>query len=81
MTKQNAIKQLEAERAVLDAIDETEWEYQLPHAWSDGTTVSVASLLDYEYEGANHEGGHAKQMKEHFSNKMNPPKGRSPIGD
>lgn len=30
--------------------------------WSDGTLLTLPSLFEYEYEGAGHEGGHAKQI-------------------
>lgn len=49
----------------MEQISEGEWKYQSKkQTWSDGTPVTVYSLFAYEYEGEDHEGGHAKQIKE-----------------
>ena len=50
----------------VERLSDDEWRYQIPHTWPDGTPLTIGSLFDYEYEGANHEGGHAKQIREHF---------------
>lgn len=39
-----------------------DWGKATKFRWSDGTLLTLISLFEYEYEGAGHEGGHAKQI-------------------
>lgn len=51
----------------IEELNEKEWKYQSKgDVWSNGEPVTVQSLFDYEYEGASHESGHAKQIKDFF---------------
>ena len=45
-------------------VNDEEWTRESGHNWEDGTPVTVRSLFEYNYEGADHEGGHAKQVLE-----------------
>lgn len=48
-------------------LTDKEWNHQSNQdKWGDGAPVTVASLYGYEYLGENHEGAHARQIKEHF---------------
>ncbi len=49
----------------MKTLSEDEWKHQSGNQlWSDGTPVTVYSLFAYKYEGAGHEGGHAKQLEQ-----------------
>ena len=53
----------------IENLSESELQKQSSYTWG-GTNdvITVESLLDYRYRGEGHEGGHAKQIKEYFSN-------------
>jgi len=53
-------------RRIEDLSDE-EWAHSLHGKWENGSPISVQSLFEYRYRGKGHEGGHALQIKEHFS--------------
>ncbi len=47
----------------VESLTDEEWNFQSSgDKWEDGTPVTVYSLFLYEYEGSEHEGGHAKQI-------------------
>ncbi len=46
----------------LERLSDEEWQRATPVTWGDGQPVTVRSLFAYEYEGAGHEGGHARQI-------------------
>lgn len=51
----------------VNALSEGDFKYQSAgNRWVDGTPMTVESLFTYKYEGAGHEGGHAKQIAEKF---------------
>lgn len=50
-------------------LSENELNRETGNQWPDGTPMTVASLFTYEYEGAGHEGGHAKQIEDCFFKK------------
>jgi hypothetical protein len=51
----------------MDALSEVEWAFQAEFNWPDGSAVTIQSLFGYRYRGEGHEGGHAKQIEEHFN--------------
>lgn len=61
-------KSFQAEIARLEQLTKEDWFHQSGQdRWENGTPVTVHSLYDYEYQGENHEAGHAKEIKRHFS--------------
>lgn len=46
----------------IEPLTNEEWTRKTSHTWEDGTPLTVHSLFEYDYECANHEGGHAKQI-------------------
>lgn len=50
--------------AKLAKLTREEWNFKTEFFWDDGTVLTVGSFFDYRYEGAGHEGGHAKQIEE-----------------
>lgn len=46
----------------MEKLSPKEWEFEAGLIWPDRTPLSVKSLFNYRYEGAGHEGGHAKQI-------------------
>lgn len=48
----------------ITSLTEEEWKYQTSYVWDDEKPLTVDSLFYYTYEGAGHEGGHAKQIRE-----------------
>lgn len=54
----------------VEKLTNEEWNHQSnKDTWSNGDPVTIYSLFDYEYVGASHEGGHAKQIREFFKSK------------
>lgn len=57
----------EALRKKIEELPEEDWIRQSGNDyWRDGRRMTVASLFEYEYKGSGHEGGHAKEISEHF---------------
>jgi uncharacterized damage-inducible protein DinB len=55
----------------IENLSSSEWEHQADFVWKNTTIpVSIESLLGYTYKGEGHEGGHAKQIEEHFKTEM-----------
>lgn len=51
----------------IEALSLKEWNHQSgKDTWEDGSPLTIASLFDYEYEGDEHEGGHANQVIRFF---------------
>ncbi|MFX1282928.1 MAG: DinB family protein [Promethearchaeota archaeon] len=53
----------------IESLSSTEWDYQTAFKWGGEMPVSVNSLFEYTYKGEGHEGGHAKQIKDHYRKK------------
>lgn len=50
----------------MEELSPEEWNHKTGLSWLSGTPLMMPSLFDYEYEGAGHEGGHAKQIRKVF---------------
>lgn len=48
----------------VNALSHEAWIHEVYERGDDGLSVSIKSMLAYEYEGEDHEGGHAKQIEE-----------------
>jgi hypothetical protein len=54
----------------IQSLSHDEWMHQSGNdTWKDGRPLTVSSLFDYAYQGADHEGGHARQIANYFQGK------------